>query len=381
MFLGVQSRTTNEPKRMPTKKEQKIATGGKYEIGIHKASQRYSKKLKGVDGKWRVVYLGKVGGPAALRRAEKAWELKVAENAQKVVHDPTSISIADAIDDFYSSRLRADISEQNVREYKRLCKIAYDALKPYSVAAKDLTPKHYELVEAAIRAKYPDMAPTTTKTRFAMVRAIFHWIGTNRTGKEPWFGEALKKPSKRTIRIYQQKKQDEEGRKYFEPCEIRKMLDLDGIHPKYRAAILLGVNCGIYESDLIEMERSHITGSILENIRPKTGEYRRAYLWTETLEAIEDLGDGWFPRCHGWLANYFSDNVQKPAGVYRRGRAFSALRHCFFTHAEPIDPLAARLFMGHVAADEVAAAYREGLRDERLIAVADGVRRWLFGEN
>jgi len=62
-----------------------------------------------------------------------------------------------------------------------------------------------------------------------------------------------------------------------------------------------------------------------------------------------------------------------------RGLGFYTLRHCFETvGGEVKDQVAVDRIMGH-ARDDMATVYRETISDERLKAVADHVRRWLFG--
>ena len=59
-------------------------------------------------------------------------------------------------------------------------------------------------------------------------------------------------------------------------------------------------------------------------------------------------------------------------------RSFYALRHTFETiGGEAKDQVAVDHIMGH-ARDDMATVYRERISDERLRAVADYVRAWLF---
>jgi integrase len=69
------------------------------------------------------------------------------------------------------------------------------------------------------------------------------------------------------------------------------------------------------------------------------------------------------------------------AGVeVRKGRGFYALRHVHRTAAdESRDQAAANYIMGHAPrANDMASVCREHISDERLRAVADVVRAWLF---
>ena len=68
-------------------------------------------------------------------------------------------------------------------------------------------------------------------------------------------------------------------------------------------------------------------------------------------------------------------------GLNRAGLSFYALRHTFETIAgESLDQIAVNAIMGHVDST-MAAVYRERIGDDRLLAVTDHVRRWLFDGN
>jgi integrase len=63
-------------------------------------------------------------------------------------------------------------------------------------------------------------------------------------------------------------------------------------------------------------------------------------------------------------------------------RGFYALRHTFATVAGGSrDQIAVNAIMGHApAANDMSAVYRERIDDDRLVAVTEHVRKWLFGE-
>jgi integrase len=66
--------------------------------------------------------------------------------------------------------------------------------------------------------------------------------------------------------------------------------------------------------------------------------------------------------------------------LYRPGLNFYALRHTFETvGGEARDQVAVDAIMGH-ARHDMASVYREKISDERLKAVTDHVRAWLFGK-
>jgi hypothetical protein len=73
--------------------------------------------------------------------------------------------------------------------------------------------------------------------------------------------------------------------------------------------------------------------------------------------------------------------VLKALGLQRKGRGFYSLRHTFETIAGGSrDQVAVDHVLGRAPAqNDMSAAYREDIDDDRLAAVTDQVRQWLFG--
>ncbi|MGE0375500.1 MAG: tyrosine-type recombinase/integrase [Planctomycetaceae bacterium] len=145
--------------------------------------------------------------------------------------------------------------------------------------------------------------------------------------------------------------------------------------------------------------------------RPKTEIRRCVPLWPETVEALraaiderpiakdvdEDglcfltrTGQRWVrvQRKRGEeafvsldpLSQRFS-RLLKSLGINgRRGLGFYTLRHAFETiGGESRDQVAVNAIMGHVD-QSMAGVYRERISDERLRAVTDTVRAWLYAD-
>jgi integrase len=191
----------------------------------------------------------------------------------------------------------------------------------------------------------------------------------------------------------------------LEPGQLRKLIAETGV--PLRAMVLLGVNCGFGNADCATLPLSALDlhGGWLNYSRPKTGIARRCPLWPETVEAIraalasrpeakgEEAAALAFltSRRTGWIHFTASggrvDNITiqftlllKRLGMHRTGVGFYTLRHVFRTVADAArDPVACDIIMGH-SDPSMAAHYRERVDDSRLRAVADHVRRWLFGE-
>jgi integrase len=137
----------------------------------------------------------------------------------------------------------------------------------------------------------------------------------------------------------------------------------------------------------------------LDYPRPKTGIGRRCSLWPETISALkealadrpqpkkEDHSNLFFLTKYGmpWAKDTPDSPITKEVRklLDRLGvnghRNFYALRHTFETiGGDSKDQVAVDHIMGH-AREDMASQYREKVSDQRLQAVADHVRAWLFG--
>ena len=220
------------------------------------------------------------------------------------------------------------------------------------------------------------------------------------------YGQAFKRPSRKALRKVRQ----ENGPRMFQADEIRALLEKAGVH--LRAMILLGINCGFGPADCgnLPIKALDLKTGWANYPRPKTGVARRCPLWPETIEALKQsiakrpkphdaADDGMvFLTKYGYRwAKDSSDNpiskemakIAKPLkinrgreqeAVYRKGLGLYTLRHTFQTIGDAArDPIATRAIMGHAeSGSDMSAVYREGVDDERLKAVTDHVRRWLF---
>ena len=184
----------------------------------------------------------------------------------------------------------------------------------------------------------------------------------------------------------------------FEAAEIRQMLVV--VSQPLKSMILLGINAGYGNSDLgtVPIEKVDLERGWLTYARPKTGIGRRCPLWPETIGSLREWllirpkpkakelaallfltakGDTWAKATSD---NPLSKEMRKLLDRLAIGgsRNFYALRHTFETIAgESKDQVAVDHIMGH-SRNDMASAYRERISDERLRAVAEHVRAWLF---
>jgi len=169
--------------------------------------------------------------------------------------------------------------------------------------------------------------------------------------------------------------------------------------------VLLAVNGGLGNHDVatLPVKAVNIKTGWLNYARPKTGIERRIPLWPETVEALravladrrqpkdsahKDLvfisvqGESYISRNSGHRVAKTTLWFLRKAKIERPGLTFYSLRHTFQTVAEGARDLSAvQAIMGHAASGtDMSARYRERVDDNRLLAVTEHVRKWLFGD-
>jgi integrase len=244
-------------------------------------------------------------------------------------------------------------------------------------------------------------------------RAIFNFAVKRELLAKVNFGTDFAGPGKKALRRLRNQKRRQFGPRMFTADELRRVLDASA--PTMRALVLLGINCGVGNSDLARLPVSALdleTGW-LDFPRGKTEVERRVPLWTETVDALKEVlrtrraprnerdADLVFltkhrtPLCGasyredktGSLRFRNTDAIGRAfrltmlrAGVeVREGRGFYAIRHCVQTVADEVcDPVATAAVMGH-AVNTMSGEYREEVQEHRLRRITDHIHAWLFG--
>jgi integrase len=242
------------------------------------------------------------------------------------------------------------------------------------------------------------------------------------------FGPEFVKPPRKVVRLARRNN----GERLFSAKEVHAMLKQAS--PSLKAMILLGINCGMGNTDVAQlpMDALDLKRGFIRYPRPKTGIDRRAPLWPETVKALktaikvrpapkhDDHGDlvfitrfgnpwiqvtapikrrclkcesifsepeGAAPRCPTCrvvlphratrasmtdsVANEF-EKILDAVGIERPGRGFYWLRHTFRTVADAVgDRPAIDKIMGHEDASDMRNAYVEKIDDGRLRKVPD----------
>jgi len=275
---------------------------------------------------------------------------------------------------------------------------------------EDLRPDDF----ASLRVRLAKgVGPARLRDLIVRIKSVFRYAYENELIDKPVrFGQAFKPPSQKSFRRVRNLK----GPRMFEAAEIREMVngtlvvgkqgpELACAGAALRAMILLGINCGFGNADCgrlplsaLDLDRGWVTFP-----RPKTEIARRCPLWPETVQAIRE----WLPqrpepksaqfaglvfitfRRGSWAKDVGDNPVSKEmrklldALDMNGNRNFYALRHTFETIGGETERQAAVDFiMGHAPrSDDMSAVYRERIGDDRLRAVTDHVRAWLFGKD
>lgn len=286
-----------------------------------------------------------------------------------------------------------ELSVHSYRDYTKVCK---RLIKMFGKArlVVDLRPDDFERLRTKLAKTY---GPVRLGNEINRTRIVFNYgLKSGLIDKPMVYGEGFRRPTKKTLRKHRQ----EQGPKMFQADEIRRMLD--AAKQPLKAMILLGVNCGFGNSDVgtLPLDAVNLDTAWLNYARPKTGIDRRCPLWSETVAALKEWlvmrpdpknmehaglvfitakGDGWAKATSDNPVSKETRKLLDRIGVNGH-RSFYCLRHTLQTIGdEARDFLAVRHIMGHVGAD-IADAYREKVSDDRLRAVAEHVRSWLFSK-
>lgn len=363
------------------------------------ATKRWAKKIRG-----KLHYFGPwEDADAALQKyLDQRDDLHAGRTPRTKVD---GLVVRDLCNQFLTSKRHlldtGEIRERTFQDYHSSCERLYSTLGR-SRLVDDLAADDFEKLRATLAKT---RGPVALGNEIQRVRMVFKYAYDQGLIDKPIrYGQGFKKPSRKTLRKHRSQKQAENGKRMFEADELRKIID--AASQPLKAMILLGINCGFGQSDISCMPKSTVDldSGWVDYPRPKTGIERRCRLWPETLQAVReaiterpepkadaDAGLAFITKYgHRWVKTNKTGTpddavgkeftkLLKSLGVKRKGVSFYALRHTFETiGGESRDQVAVNAIMGHVD-ESMAGLYRERISDERLEAVTDTVRGWLFG--
>lgn len=357
----------------------------------------------------KIHYFGRVDADPEGKSALEKW-LAVKDYILNGLPPPADMSgatVKTLVNSFLNSKAAlirtGELSERTFRQYDTTCGRLVEALGPGRII-ETLAPSDF----ANVREKLAEgRGPVSLGSEITVARMVFKYAYDQGFIDKPVkYGQSFDRPSRKTLRIERAKR----GPRMFSAPELRAILDAAGV--PMRAFVLLGANCAFGASDIAGLPKSAIDlgAGWIDYARGKTGIGRRIPLWPETAAAVREAidqrpaakdqdddglafltkyGRRWVKlnRKEGREGATPDDSLGKEfkkllveLKLDRPGLGFYALRHMHETiGGESKDQVAVDALMGHVDGS-TAAAYREGVSDERLQAVVETIRRWLWPE-
>lgn len=287
-----------------------------------------------------------------------------------------------------------ELAPRSFDRYYASCEMLLDSLGK-DRPVDDLIAEDFQNLRAAMAKRW---GPVALGNEIQMVRSLFRYgFEAGMLDKPVRFGPGFKKPSAKTMRL----NRSSGGPRLFTPQQIKKLLKVGS--PNMAAMVLLGINGGLGNTDLGMLTEGVIDskGGWLDYPRVKTGMPRRIPLWPETVRALKaaiarrptpkdaadvDLvfigarGENYIGKHKGYRVTQAFDRLLTDAGI--EGRTYYDLRRTFQTIAEGAhDLVAVQSVMGHAPpGGDMSAVYRQGVADDRLRAVVEHVRKWLYGK-
>ncbi|MBL8820553.1 MAG: hypothetical protein JNL58_31305 [Planctomyces sp.] len=360
-----------------------------FPLSWHKGVGQWMKKFRG-----KQIYFG-ADPQEALEAYLKQKDYLIAgvdpptENADISVRDLVNHYLVHREHDRDSKKTSTNhISDRTFAEYKDTGSVLVELWNHRSVSM--LRPMDF----ATLRHRLDSGSPDRLRRRMTNVRSIFKWgRSVGLIASDVRYGNEFDLADKSQLR----KAKANRAEPILDAATIRTALE--AAWPAMKAFILLGINCGFYSKDINDLKNSYLDGEFIQFAREKTGIDRRCWLWPETREAIaaakapENPEDRMFLSKRGKplhvphglnrtdLVACNWTELKKQIGLTRPNSGFKCFRHTFRTEADGAkDPEAVRMVMGHTDGS-VGEFYRHRFDDERLIAVAQYVRTWLFGDN
>ncbi|MCO8124492.1 site-specific integrase [Stieleria sp. TO1_6] len=348
---------------------------------------QWSKKIKG-----KVYYFGAWDDPDAALRRYLAEKDSLLAGVQPTKANGTG-TVGWLCNTFMNAKEQqvkdGDLSQRTLNNYHLACK-AIAAHFGKGRPLNTLGPADF----ANMRAKFPkNWGPVSVNTRITSVSAVFKYAyDSGAVPNRINLGLNFKRVSQKRLRLHAAEKPS----KYFTAAEVHQLIDASPVQLK--AMILLCLNAGYGPADCgrlrisdIDFKRNWISG-----LREKTAIARAAWLWPETMSAINKaIQSRPSPRRDEWSDLVFVTRNRKPwhldgdksypiqqafkkaaetAGVYRKGVGIYAMRHVLETEGGT-DQVAINHVMGHID-PSMAGTYRESVDGKRIKQVCQRVRKW-----
>jgi len=383
-----------------------------FPLTAHKGANQWCKKRLG-----RVYYFGTLDDPdTALERFQFQWPYILRGDTVPHFDISGGLALRDLVNDFLRFKEEqvneGELSPRTFRDYHKTCGRLISHFGRERIV-DGLSPDDWGKYRSKLSKT---LGVVSLRNEITRVISLFKYgFEIHLLEKPMYFGKSFKKPSAKSLRRHRNRG----GAKVFTADEIKLILDGCSVH--LRAMVLLGINCGLGNTDVASLPQSalDLDSGWLEFARVKTEIPRRIKLWDETVKALKaaiskrpkpaDKADAELcfitKQGNRWVR--ITEKKRKPKeddksdeketetktpidAVSARFRLilkdleingrrnFYTLRHTFQTVAdESKDPVAVSSVMGHSDAT-MAGNYRHGVSDDRLRAVVDVVHNWLW---
>jgi integrase len=353
---------------------------------------RWCKKIRG-----QLHYFGPWSDPEGALANYNAQAEALHAGRKPREQGPEGATIKDVMNAYLNAQAAkvnsGELKARTFNDQKAICDLLVSRFGKGRLA-EDLGPDDFAALRQHMTKRW---GVSLVKVAIQKVRSVFkHAYESGLVDRPVRFGPDFVPPSKKAMRLHRAA----QGARLFTAEEIRRMIAHANQH--LYAMILLGINCGFGNMDCATLPAAalDLDNGWLNFPRPKTGLPRRCPLWPQTVaalrEALEKRPRPRDPRHAGlvfltrfggcWDTGKRDTPISKEMlrllrhlGINgRKGLGFYALRHTFRTISDGAkDQPAADHIMGHEV-PHMSSVYREGISDERLRAVSDHVRAWLF---
>ena len=366
------------------------------------ASRRWAKTIRGITR-----YFGPWDDPQAALDKYLRERDDLYAGREPRQQDTNGLTVKELVNRFlYAKELElhdGKIEQRTWDDYDDICGrlLGFFKHNPY---VTDIQPEDFRKLAVYLRkGKRRQAGASTQYNNITRARVVFNFAWDDRLIPAPVnYGKGFRKPSSKELRAARNKK----PRKDFRAKEIRALID--AAHPQMKAMILLGINCGLGNTDCAKLHRQalKLKRGWLVFPRPKTEVPRRCPLWQETIDAVKAvlrhrkepkdaafanlvfltrLGAPWTSKCKKGDSPITKEMAKllKKLHLERLGRNFYGLRHTFQTIGEETnDLIAVDFIMGHTPkSDDMRSVYREKMKKRRLLRVTAHVHKWLFNDN
>lgn len=343
---------------------------------------QWAKKIKG-----KLHYFGRWDDPDAALQKYVALR-----DYGKAVSSPTDATLYELCNAFLRSKdlrvSRGELSQRSRNDYAR----ASERLLAHfgeSFAVNRLTPQQLE----RFRDGWPESwSGHTINTLITRLSAIFVYAYEFEFVAQPIrFRAAFSRASEKQL----SRERAAGPEKYFEPWEVRAIVA--AASPEVAAMTLLGINAGFGAADCgrLTWDQIDFDRAWYRSPRGKTGQWREAWLWPETMRAIEACGRRheslvfvtrfglpWYVDGSG--RNPLQSEFRKVCvdlGIHKVRRGHYSLRHALLTVADELgDTVAMRIVLGQKD-PSISQRYRERIDSYRIGRVCGHVRQWYLGNS